>query len=80
MVVEKIQRISGATRYETNVNIAKEVIKETSTQAIFVRGDDFLDAIAVATYAAMFRQPVLLTKNDESPNEVLAFFNASILW
>ncbi|WLR41730.1 cell wall-binding repeat-containing protein [Bacillus carboniphilus] len=73
--VTNIQRIGGSNRYVTNTNIANEVVKETTTQAFIVRGDDFPDAIAIASYAAMFGQPVLLTTNDQLSNEVTSFLD-----
>nr|WP_240897059.1 cell wall-binding repeat-containing protein [Kineococcus vitellinus] len=57
------QRITGADRYETAVNIAKQKAGTTApTTAFIARGDQFADALAIAPVAAKLGIPVLLTE------------------
>jgi putative cell wall-binding protein len=61
-----VTRISGADRFETSLNIAKQFSKPT--QVIVVNGRNFPDALSVAAYAAANKIPILLTdKNALTP-------------
>ncbi len=70
----KTKRISGKDRYETSVEIAKEVLGGAKpNNVVLASGDDnhFADALAVGPYAAIFedwaqtiRTPILLTPKD----------------
>jgi cell wall-associated protease len=65
-----IKRISGKNRYETSVNIAKEM--KTSTQAVVATGTTFADALSIAPIAGSQKMPILLTKPSALSPEVKA--------
>ncbi|MBT2582626.1 cell wall-binding repeat-containing protein [Planococcus sp. ISL-109] len=65
-----IKRISGKNRYETSVNIAKEM--KTSTQAVVATGTTFADALSIAPVAGNQKMPILLTKPNALSPEVKA--------
>jgi len=72
-----VQRISGATRYETAQKVALEmdvIFGGTPDTAFVVRGDGFADALAVAPYAFMGGYPILLT-----PSNTLDSYTSSYL-
>lgn len=59
-------RIAGATRYDTNVLIAREYFPE-ATKAIVANGSNPIDAIAAGPYAANQAMPILLVDETVSP-------------
>jgi len=61
---ERVNRLEGATRYETAVEISKQGWESADT-VIIVRGDDFADALAAAPLAYQYDAPILLTRTDE---------------
>ncbi|MFC4713476.1 cell wall-binding repeat-containing protein [Planococcus dechangensis] len=65
-----IKRISGKNRYETSVNIAKEM--KNSTQAVVATGTTFADALSIAPVAGSQKMPILLTKPSALSPEVKA--------
>ena len=60
----QVNRIEGADRYETAVQISKQGWESADT-VIIVRGDDFADALAAAPLAYQYDAPILLTRTDE---------------
>ncbi|MGM0854965.1 MAG: cell wall-binding repeat-containing protein [Bacillota bacterium] len=62
-----VRRIGGETRYETAVNIAKEL--GYYDQAIIAYGGNFPDALSIAPYAASNGIPILLSPTNELANE-----------
>ncbi|WP_051865110.1 cell wall-binding repeat-containing protein [Metabacillus indicus] len=64
----KVNRISGANRYETSVNIAKEIGTEGSV--VLATGKNFADALSIAPIAAQLNMPILLTEKENVPKEV----------
>lgn len=61
----KCVRIKGIDRYETAANIAEHV--GTDGKIIVATGEDFPDALSIASYAAFNRIPILLTEKDRLP-------------
>ncbi len=62
--VTTAQRIPGATRYETALNVAEmidELKGSPSESAFLVRGDSFADALAVSPFAYSQGMQILLT-------------------
>ncbi|QFT90677.1 Thermophilic serine proteinase precursor [Bacillus sp. THAF10] len=55
----KVERISGATRTETSIKIANEVVSKPE-EVIVVSGLTFADALSIAPYAAENQIPILL--------------------
>ncbi|MDL2311106.1 cell wall-binding repeat-containing protein [Peptostreptococcaceae bacterium OttesenSCG-928-C18] len=59
--VSTLQRISGANRYDTSVNISKSIKSNT---LIIASGEDFPDALSASTLSQKINAPILLvTKN-----------------
>lgn len=64
-----VERIGGRNRYQTAEIIAEEMenLMDCDT-AMVAYGLDFPDALAAASYAALYGYPILLTKRDELPD------------
>lgn len=69
----KVVRISGNDRYETSLKIAEEVEVGLNKQIIIASGENFRDAISIATIACQKNIPILLTKQNELPNSVKSY-------
>lgn len=67
----KIRRIQGLNRYETSVNIAKEIgVKNGITVSA---GMGFADALSIAPIASNLQMPIILTPKDSVTSEVKNF-------
>lgn len=72
----KTERIYGANRYETSVNVLQHFVKggelrEGSVSNVFVAsGENFADALVASVPAAMYARPILLTAKDNLPKVV----------
>ncbi|WP_274624167.1 cell wall-binding repeat-containing protein [Planococcus sp. A6] len=66
----EVERISGASRYETAAKIAEKFGKSES--AIVVSGENFPDALSVASYAGSEGTPILLAREGSIPNATKA--------
>ena len=66
----EVERISGASRYETAAKIAEKFGKSDS--AIVVSGENFPDALSVASYAGSEGTPILLAREGSIPNATKA--------
>ncbi|MGM7703016.1 cell wall-binding repeat-containing protein [Pseudalkalibacillus sp. Hm43] len=74
------KRISGKNRYETSVEIAREL--GSSDTAVVAYGGNYPDALSAAPYAARQGFPILLTRTNEIPSAVNQFkdrFNKSYI-
>ncbi|MGM7721744.1 SpoIID/LytB domain-containing protein [Metabacillus sp. Hm71] len=72
--VNQVSRISGPTRYETNAAINKML---TNVQGLFVAsGENFADALAGSSVAAINKYAIVLTKKDELPKVSKDFVSA----
>ena len=60
----QVERISGQSRTDTAVEIAKRLTPTGSDKAIIVSGYDFPDALSVASQAALTKTPILLTHSN----------------
>jgi putative cell wall-binding protein len=69
-VTSKIQRISGANRYLTAIEISKEAFPYGADTVVLVRGDDFPDALAAGPLAYRLKSPILSTPQNILPEEV----------
>lgn len=66
-----VERIAGSSRYETNANVAKEVLKLTkATKGVLVSAAGYADALSVASIAAAKGMPVLFGNAAEVPAAV----------
>lgn len=78
--VVTIERIEGATRYETAAKVAaeiKDVTSATPADAFVVRGDAYADALAVSPFAFSEALPVLLTRPASLDPFAAAFIEAN---
>lgn len=68
----KVERIAGATRYETNAEIAKRVLANSNTKgAILVNGEDgYADSLSVAPIAAKKGYAILFGNSKEVPKVI----------
>ncbi len=55
----RVDRVSGLTRYHTNISIAERYF-EQPTAFVGASGEDFPDALVSAVYAAIHHQPIVL--------------------
>ena len=62
-----LQRLGGVTRYDTAALIASAL--GTLGQAVIVNGNNFPDAISMASTAAQHGMPILITDTDTMPEE-----------
>ena len=69
-------RLYGFNRYDTSVEIAKETFRENEApHVVLATGSDFPDALAGAPLAYAKEAPILLTKTDRIPDDVLNAFD-----
>ncbi|EEG77460.1 cell wall-binding repeat-containing protein [Dethiobacter alkaliphilus] len=61
-----VERIGGTNRYETAQLIAENM--PSSNTAIIAYGQDFPDALSIASYAAINGYPILLSTTDSLPS------------
>lgn len=66
-----VKRISGTDRFETSVNIAKEL--GTKDSAVIANGYNYADALSISAVAAAKGMPVLLTDRNKLPESVGAY-------
>jgi N-acetylmuramoyl-L-alanine amidase len=70
-----VKRIGGADRYETSASIAKEL--GTSSEVAIASGEDYPDALSIASVAASEKMPILLTEKDALPGKVADYINTN---
>lgn len=68
------ERLGGKNRYETSVQIAKQV-GNSSGEVSIVSGLDFADGLSISSVAATRNMPILLTEKNQLPSEVLNYLN-----
>jgi cell wall-associated protease len=73
--ITNISRIKGSDRYETSVNIAKQL--GSANRAVVVTGESFVDALSIAPIAASLNMPILLTKKNAIPDSVSQYVKSS---
>ncbi len=70
----EVRRVSGATRYETSAEVAREIARRQGDifgkWGFIVRGDAFPDALAVGPLAYARKMPVLLVKPTSLPTAI----------
>lgn len=64
-------RISGKNRYDTAVQVSREVFTQAD-YAILANGDKFVDALPGSTLANVLKSPILLVTKTSVPKETLA--------
>lgn len=69
-------RIYGENRYDGSVQVAKKVTSKP-TKIMVASGQDFADALAIAPVAQGAGIPIILTKSNELPEEVIKYLEAN---
>ncbi|MDD4346979.1 MAG: cell wall-binding repeat-containing protein [Desulfitobacteriaceae bacterium] len=69
-----IERIQGADRYETNINVI-QTLKFNRTGTFFATGENYPDALAGAVLASEQNQPIFLIRDKQIPDQTLAYLN-----
>ncbi|WP_257009416.1 cell wall-binding repeat-containing protein [Bacillus sp. 7884-1] len=62
----EVVRLSGATRYDTAAAIAKEVAPNGSDKVVVVNGENYPDALSVASFAGAEGLPILLANSSKT--------------
>ncbi|MBL4932761.1 leucine-rich repeat protein [Clostridium paridis] len=65
----KVTRISGVDRYDTSLEVAKYVNSPTQ-EAFIVTGDNYPDALSIASYAGSKQIPILLTDKSKLNDKI----------
>ena len=60
--IEQVKRVAGNDRFETSVEVAKELGK--TAKAVITTGYDYSDALSIASIAANLNMPILLTETN----------------
>lgn len=69
-----VQRISGSTRYETSLNIAKEIDKINNITRVYIgAGDGEADALSISPVAGKEKAPIILSKKDALDNNTFEY-------
>lgn len=73
-----VRRLRGASRVETSVRIAEEILKVhgPAKQILVARADDWPDAVTGGAYAAATRSPLVLTGQDKLHPAAAKFISA----
>ncbi|KUO58681.1 MAG: hypothetical protein APF84_09430 [Gracilibacter sp. BRH_c7a] len=75
-----VHRLGGTDRYETAVNVAKELMKSQGfSDVVIANGYANVDALSVAPIAAAQGMPILLTDGNQVPKVIRDFFNQNKL-
>lgn len=75
-----VRRLSGASRVETSVKVAQEIVRLTGkapARIIVARADDWADAVTGGAYAASTRSPLVLTYRDDLHPSTRGFLDAN---
>ena len=68
-------RIQGTNRYETSVEVAKNI--GTNNGVVIASGENFPDAISIASIAAAKQMPIVLTLPTDMPDVTKKFVNSN---
>ncbi|NEU05042.1 cell wall-binding repeat-containing protein [Clostridium senegalense] len=71
----KTRRIAGNSRFDTSLQVAKEIGSENGI--VVVNGYNFGDALSISSIAANKGMPILLTKPENLSNDIKTFINNS---
>lgn len=80
--VTSIERVAGATRYQTAMNVAQWGVDNASMDAgtvVLVSGESFADGLAAGPITHYSNGPMLLTRPDYLVDEVYTFFEDNVL-
>lgn len=70
----EVKRIAGSNRYETSLNIAKELDKTNDVSKVYIgSGDGESDSLSISPVAGKERAPILLTPKEGPDKNTLEF-------
>ncbi|HEK8754724.1 TPA: cell wall-binding protein Cwp10 [Clostridioides difficile] len=73
-----VQRIGGDTRYQTSINIAKEIDKTNNVSKLYIgAGNGEADSLSIASLAGKEKTPIVLTQKDGVDNETEQFIKSN---
>lgn len=73
-----VQRIGGNTRYQTSINIAKEIDKTNNVRKLYIgAGNGEADSLSIASLAGKEKTPIVLTQKDGVDNEAEQFIKSN---
>ncbi|MER0280660.1 cell wall-binding repeat-containing protein [Clostridioides difficile] len=73
-----VQRIGGGTRYQTSINIAKEIDKTNNVNKLYIgAGNGEADSLSIASLAGKEKTPIVLTQKDGVDNEAEQFIKSN---
>ncbi|MFL8673601.1 cell wall-binding repeat-containing protein [Clostridioides sp. GD02404] len=73
-----VQRIGGGTRYQTSINIAKEIDKTNNVNKLYIgAGNGEADSLSIASLAGKEKTPIVLTQKDGVDNETEQFIKSN---
>ncbi|HBG3481547.1 TPA: cell wall-binding protein Cwp10 [Clostridioides difficile] len=73
-----VQRIVGDTRYQTSINIAKEIDKTNNVSKLYIgAGNGEADSLSIASLAGKEKTPIVLTQKDGVDNEAEQFIKSN---
>lgn len=73
-----VQRIGGDTRYQTSINIAKEIDKTNNVSKLYIgAGNGEADSLSIASQAGKEKTPIVLTQKDGVDNEAEQFIKSN---
>lgn len=70
---QNIERVGGIDRYDTNILIAKKLNVAKNTPVVIACGENFPDALSIASIAGSKGWPILLTSKDELSLSVITY-------
>jgi competence protein ComEC len=70
------ERAAGNDRYETCLKIAEKVNTSKGTPVFLATGENFPDALSIASVAASKEYPIILTSKDKLPNGVGTYLSS----
>lgn len=70
-----ITRIEGVNRYETSKKVAQQL--GTSSEIVIATGENFPDALSIASIAAANKMPILLTKKLTLASEIKDYISSN---
>ncbi|MCC0725565.1 cell wall-binding repeat-containing protein [Clostridioides sp. ZZV14-6045] len=73
-----VQRIGGDTRYQTSINIAKEIDKANNVSKLYIgAGNGEADSLSIASLAGKEKTPIVLTQKDGVDSEAEQFIKSN---
>ncbi|HBG5344812.1 TPA: cell wall-binding protein Cwp10 [Clostridioides difficile] len=73
-----VQRIGGDTRYQTSINIAKEIDKTNNVSKLYIgAGNGEADSLSIASLAGKEKTPIVLTQKDGVDSEAEQFIKSN---